>query len=1758
MRTVNNKYVIESEINIEEYLSDYIVRSLEDNKRYVLCILKNDFTYEKTREYLLNKFKTIKNLNFEKIVNVISMEIIYNIDGIKLDKPQYGYLIENIQNGLDAQGYLKKCSSREKLDIFMEVCSIVNTLNKKGYVFEDISLKDIKLIPISNDKVKIKINNLLQNELKKLNLVHFIPYKYNIQKSDEKSANKDNVAQLLKLFNLIFSKQELETTLKQLRYIKALSNEINKPVNINYFVNEINNKMKTDYKLFEEDALNEIQTDLDLIGMDEEVKIVEKKFEKILESKENYKVIAFHGEEGSGKSRFLEEIKKRIESKYFKDIIYIGSIDNENISKKKLYKYSLGNFLNNIDKNLKERYEVYVKKFISILLEKENSYEENQQNLQLINRLGKLISEYSMSKPFIMLIDDLDKKNFILKSFVRYISLMANGLQNVMILFTISESINDKNFLNYINELKALANYEEYKISCFNQYDTTKMIRRMLNTNQELNKLEVKIYSQTLGNPQYIKGVIKELYESGYLYFDRFIGEWKVDAEAIDIMIPKYLEKKIEESISSLSRKETNVLKKMSIFETPLDEKIIIENILKKSDEIEVYKYLKIKGFFIDKISDQGILVGFFNNLLRNIMYLKLDQEQKIEMHYQASIFFEEILFETDYYIEEFLMHLERSHNYEKAFFYTMKYANVQGSFGNISKAISYYKKLLKYPNYSSNSEIAIDIAKLYEKNSNHLKGYEFFEKANQFAVKNDEIENIIYTLLEMIIIKITDVSNINNDIDYTLKCIRRLLDIKLYPKGEAYYYHVLALKYRLSCDDKLVISNAEKALFICEENRIKDDIYAWIMIVLTSTLIRHGNYERAKELCLKSNKIFIDNNSINGELLSKLLYADICHGEGDSNEITLERYLEVAKLSNKFKSYKKEVLSLIYIADIYSQEKKYAQVEEYLLKALKREKEEEVYYYSFRICNRLCLLYIGWGKNSSAVKYYRLSKQMQKNVKLPPEDIINGNYTYALYNMMICNYEMAYDYLKRIYALVFNLKNFRYKAMLCEYYEIMLHKCKNEKSIKFLYTKLDESIKKLKNLDMEVEIKIRAIKRILLLGYTKLAAELFSEINVYPKDYDVQGMYVFIELSFKQKSYYNFLINKALRVCSFVNNQEVKADLYWIIGQTYSRIKCHSLAMNYYYESITIHANAINCLPKNDKLSYINNSNFLEIRKSLIMCFNDDLNIDAKFKEFNEIKRNKEINEVLNELNITDILNNIHAFKLIGNLYEKCYFNKFNDILNVFEKFSSDTIVNMKNILKHMARLTLADQAMIVMENNKGKNDVICTYRISEKNEINRYLSLKVDSEDDVFILTNSDAKLYQLNKEVLKNKTKALLYMKILSSEKFVNNTLGSRAGLILIANNSLNNVNHESMKIIEKFKPFLTFLLEKYNLTISSTLDKLTGAYNRKYFEEALLFILDNAIVRKRQFSIIMFDIDDFKGINDKYGHQTGDEVLVKLVSEVKKSVERKDIIGRYGGEEFIILLPDTNQEKAINIAEKIRINVKNAKILGDKRNVTISIGIAISTTEAIGYEEMVSRADQALYEAKREGKNKCILWEKNFGRSVNSNNELTGILSGNATRDYNLALIFRKIANIIKVKSSKEDKIYEFISKVIQVIDCETITVFIVNNKKIVNRYSEFRNQENIDIVEKYNFNLIDKVMENGEGLYLVDWNSMDNHNCYGIPDWKSICIAPIICNSEILAMIYLSISVNKKEYVYNDYNLLNCLAEISLPIFLCDS
>jgi len=174
-----------------------------------------------------------------------------------------------------------------------------------------------------------------------------------------------------------------------------------------------------------------------------------------------------------------------------------------------------------------------------------------------------------------------------------------------------------------------------------------------------------------------------------------------------------------------------------------------------------------------------------------------------------------------------------------------------------------------------------------------------------------------------------------------------------------------------------------------------------------------------------------------------------------------------------------------------------------------------------------------------------------------------------------------------------------------------------------------------------------------------------------------------------------------------------------------------------------------------------------------------------------------------------------------------------------------------------------------------------------------------------------------------------------------------------------------------------------LAKANETIKKimNIDPLTQLLNRRAFREFLLKGMTLARRHKLPLSLVMTDIDYFKSVNDTYGHKAGDEVLKCFAKILKKSSRTEDTIARFGGEEFIILLPNTTIGSALLFAERLREKVENVPIPKISINITASFGITeflISDTE----ESFLKRADDALYEAKRAGRNRCITDPKIF--------------------------------------------------------------------------------------------------------------------------------------------------------------------------------
>lgn len=271
--------------------------------------------------------------------------------------------------------------------------------------------------------------------------------------------------------------------------------------------------------------------------------------------------------------------------------------------------------------------------------------------------------------------------------------------------------------------------------------------------------------------------------------------------------------------------------------------------------------------------------------------------------------------------------------------------------------------------------------------------------------------------------------------------------------------------------------------------------------------------------------------------------------------------------------------------------------------------------------------------------------------------------------------------------------------------------------------------------------------------------------------------------------------------------------------------------------------------------------------------------------------------------------------------------------------------------------------------------------------NNLVKNIILPLKEESGILALTCLEGMPFEIKEEVSKEKAEDPS-IKILKAAEFVTVPLKAKDKVIgvILADNIYTKrpITKEDIRLLTMFANQAGLAIENsrlYEKTVFlSNTDSLTGLFNHGYFQTVLDEKLKESNLQGKELSLVMMDLDFFKGYNDSLGHQSGDRALSKVAHIIKNSVREADIAARYGGEEFVIILPLTTKETAYNIIERIRTTIEKSDFINldlkPEKTLTISAGIATFPKDALTKKELIKTADLALYKAKESGKNKTI--------------------------------------------------------------------------------------------------------------------------------------------------------------------------------------
>lgn len=368
-------------------------------------------------------------------------------------------------------------------------------------------------------------------------------------------------------------------------------------------------------------------------------------------------------------------------------------------------------------------------------------------------------------------------------------------------------------------------------------------------------------------------------------------------------------------------------------------------------------------------------------------------------------------------------------------------------------------------------------------------------------------------------------------------------------------------------------------------------------------------------------------------------------------------------------------------------------------------------------------------------------------------------------------------------------------------------------------------------------------------------------------------------------------------------------------------------------------------------------------------------------------IERYKEAIEVLEQIKQLKVnLNILDANKNYKVLYEQ---NKL--IYEIGQKImlnlNEDNIFNV--ISKEIMRVIRCDSIEILTYNEKREafqyQGVIKEGKIIDLDNVNLYenkfVIYSIKHKKDLIIndikkdgykyIKNYDKYLGEIN--LKKNKANSLMVVPMIIKDKV--------KGALSLQCYEKNAYDLKDLTILKMLSTYIAIALENYflykKLKYNSNYDSLTGIFNRGKVIENINLLKQNLDFNKEKYYIAMIDIDNFKKVNDIYGHIAGDKVLKEVSNVIRKSISNEDILGRYGGEEFIAIIKDEiNNYK--DIIERIRRNIEELNINVNNKliKVTSSIGVKNFNLNKMTLEENISLADKSLYEAKNSGKNRVV--------------------------------------------------------------------------------------------------------------------------------------------------------------------------------------
>lgn len=1772
MQIINKRYGIIKQINfdsegrvlkVEDFLDEYKLYRLR-----TVYFSEEDFSFTKVGDrlasYMLFKHPNLLTL---KEFNLVSNP------NYKEPSKEFFYITEYYDEDRELD-YLY-LNNQEKLYVIERIIYGLRYLHFKKIVYKYLSFKNLIILREEDGSITVKLRDLasVDDDINKQIKENDRNYMFIAGERElDQNSFKSDIYSLAKMIYYIINSIDYRTENLQNTQIKsdnsALSDliaisthsDLNKrPDNLDVFWKELAKIIDISTEFDDIDYYSDLSRGTSFVAhrskRDQVLNIVNDYFK----DSTSLSTVFIKAGTGIGKSYFLADIEKYLKL-------------NSCFSTRVIAEESKGDkfpvftkVLRNILENVTIPYTI-IEKFASDLLIIVPEFQEKwgikpsviedkylEQN-RVISRYIEIIKYVSANNKYAIFIDNVDKLEeddlFLLINLIDcdydYAPFLLLSVNDLPAVFH-DNGLTDKNFV--------------LELEPFNYHETVIYLKNLLSLEEESKPLAKLLSSLAHGNPSNIRRIIQNFYEQKQIYIssDR---KWVVDK----IDLEKYSFQKSEaqtryklEKILELSNDAISLAKRLACYGVKVDVFFALQfSDLKAVEFNNAITELLDNEIIIKTRSDWGNYYEFYNEKLMNAIYHTMTQNEKYLHHTKSAESYEESLDnQIDSVFESYVYHLIRSVQVEKAVKILSERASKKLRYSLLTEALEYFEYAYTISDFKKDPKVHMDLLdKISKINirllnielalSNYVsmmnkseetgldeyflracfmqaKIYIFQRKVRKadavFKILNQKLKktNDIQSKLAFLLIELEYAKQFSEN--HVLKeRVEKLKEISLEEKNN--YYLAKSIAYDAEYDlEEENFSQAEykaaHAIRLFEQIKTDEEekIMPYILLgVINSKHVK--NFSKAEESFERAKSILEFTNTVWTKIDLLISYGSYLQSIGEYSNAK-NSFIQAEQFAINTGQIDGIMISTIRLMDLSLNTEDYVfcyqQMEKY--EDLFSDTNEQVrlsYYYYFKLLQAELHMFF---------RNFNISRKIILDIR--NNGLIHMD-SYEKFRFFVSS--AMYDYESFVYHIgEFDIESIKYLYGLCV--------IEDEKTL-------------LKDLLLNIAIHSFAVKKREIFDEIMLVLMALTE-DEENKNYRVKFNFldslrtqnadklrVFINQMDPENLNYIWKMHMIMGDLYFSENKKLEAILSYIEAREHFYLRLAKIPFNY----------RETCVRKDELLERIQ----IRIRNLKKELYPDMKDTDQDAKALEDTK-------VLT----SDLKSSILRDKEYKAYKKKIYENTLGISVSTFPEYIStlgeDTEQNVRNLLIFLTQYLSAENGILYILGESG--EITETYKTTEDAPdfpVLDYVS-KLDNQNK-FIINEKNDKLLDGISSI--NTTQSVLFKVQLKEQEDLSRfrrraDIGAKskktiAYVYISSTMIVNDISKRKLNRILNYEGLASTVINNHLVTKNATMDKLTGTYIRNVVKEKLNKIINSGSKRINNFSLLMLDIDHFKAVNDTYGHMVGDKVLTALGKTLNDSLRKKDIVGRYGGEEFIVVLNGTEKQAAMLVAEKLRRNVEKANFLGKEKPVTISVGISSYPQDGRNMDLLVEKADKALYYSKNNGRNMVSIYDEKMGTDAKRYDQLAGVLTYNSSENSRNIKVILNIISILSKKKEKRQKINEIFSLILDIIPAKEVGIIKENGLIRSKKASDDTIYSSGELSE----NAIKTIKSLENGACFVDWDlKVDEKENYKIPNWRTYLSSRLVHNGEKRGYVYLMSNIKDKEYNSNEHSFLSVVAPL---------